>query len=89
MENKEGSLNTLRLLTAQIDLMGHWRLGMFFLLLVCVLYIVFTEYNRIPLILRLLWAYCLCSALYIFEFPSLPFGDFNRNFESDAGKNFA
>jgi hypothetical protein len=78
-------------LTAQIDVGGAWRieiaLGM--VVLTTILIAMFTSSKKISLIPYLLWSNALTSALYVFEYPSLPFGSMNTAFQATAGQAFA
>jgi hypothetical protein len=76
-------------LTAQIDIMGIWRLGLCAGMFGCSL-IVLRHYARaIGWEAATLWAWLLTSCLYIVEFPWLPYGDSNTGFMATAGQTLA
>lgn len=66
-----------------MDIGGIWR-STFFIGEVFLLAMVM--YNRIPRIVFALWFYSIVQALYILEFPALPFGDYNTAYQATAGQ---
>jgi hypothetical protein len=72
-------------LAAQIDYMGMWHISIFVGLCLCVLF----PMRRFQWEVSFLWAYVLISALYILEFPSLPFAPYTLAFQATAGQTLA
>lgn len=76
-------------LNAQIDPGGVWRVSIFFGLLFLIVSLAWRHRQEIGVLVGAGWSYALGRALYILEFPSFPFGDYNVAFISTAGQNFA
>lgn len=77
-------------LNVAVDIFGQWRTEAFVGMVFCTLLFLRKYPARIGWEATVFWAYCLISALYIFEFPApLPFGDYQRAFEATAGASFA
>lgn len=76
-------------LTVQLDLNGVWRLSLFIGMALFSLYFVSMHIKKIGFIFSALWAYVLLNALYLFEYPSVPYGDVNTAFMATAGQTFS
>ncbi len=76
-------------LNAQIDPGGPWRLAFFFGMLFLLMSLAWRSRKEIGVLIAAGWTYSLARALYLLEFPSFPFGDYNVAFISTAGQNFA
>ena len=72
-------------LTASIDPWGTWRICIFFGLSVSLLFYLKPYLHKVY---GILWAYVLVYALYLFEFPSTPFGKYNTTFQATTEQNF-
>lgn len=71
----------MNILTVPIDLMGVWHIAIFIALAMSAYQI------SKPLgALRWLFFYVVVSALFVLEFPLLPFGDYTRAFQATAGQ---
>lgn len=73
-------------LNAPIDIGGIWRIGIFFGLASIVVGLIWRHLRNVE---GLLLTYVLISALYILEYPALPFGDLNTAFQATAGQVLA
>lgn len=81
------SFNTYRVLTDIMDPLGLWQISIFAGMFAMIIALA-RRYN-IGWEATALWAYCLVKALYLVEFPTLPFGDATRAFQASAGQSFA
>lgn len=79
-------VSPLAVLTTPIDVLGAWRLGLFFGTFACSL-LLLRHYRRLigweP---TLLWVWLLSGCLYVVEFPLVPYGDYNTAFMATAGQ---
>lgn len=83
---------TLNPLTVPIDIGGTWRICIFFgLSLLCFHQIFRLLPSRRNLMLpeMALWAYALICALYLFQYPGIPFSTYNTAFQATAGQSFS
>ena len=79
-------------LTVQLDLGGIWGIAVFVLLAIVVIRFIRglrVEHRELPLAWQALWAYVLIYALYLFEYPAMPFGIFNAAYQVTAARVFA
>lgn len=79
-------------LTTTIDLGGIWRLGLFAVTSLCAVHWALNykpRALRLPLEARLLWAYALVYALFILEYPAVPFGLYHTAFQATSGQAVA
>lgn len=75
-------------LTMQIDIGGIWRLGLFWGLALCILGLA-AKARKVGIFAAILWAYVAGRALYLLEYPALPFGIYNTAFQATAGQALA
>lgn len=75
-------------LTTQLDIGGIWHIGEFVGLSFCILAFVFSFRKSLGLLGTTLWAYILVSALYIIEYPALPYGLYNTAYQVTAAQVF-
>lgn len=79
----------MNVLTIAIDYMGTWHIHLFFGTAICALLLLEGYRKRIGWAATLLWIYAVISALYLVEFPDLPFGNYTRAFRATAGESLA
>lgn len=72
-----------------IEIGSEWRLALFYGLSICLAVILRHHLKRIGWAAFFLWAYYLYRALWLFEYPSWPFLEFNNAFMATAGQSFA
>src|SRR5574337_318547 len=75
-------------LTAQIDIMGVWHIAIFAGLLALILGMIW-RIRAFPIEFKLLWSYVLGYSLFLFEFPALHFGLYDRAFQWTSAQVFA
>lgn len=73
-------------LTLAIDINGTWRLTIFWGLIFCALLLVRKVLAQIGWVATLFLGYAFVFALYITEYPNLPYGAYNKIFQTTAGQ---
>lgn len=84
-------MTQLNPLTAEVDIGGIWHTTIFIGLaaISCAWVNMARMRYGIGWAFAMLWAYALVSALWLFEYPGLPFAPFNTAFQATAGQTFA
>lgn len=78
-----------RLLTSFVDLGGQWHITLFCGTLACAAHLIWARKKRSGALAAIFWIYAVGSALFLVEYPALPFGAVNTAFQAQAGQTLA